>query len=300
MEKTTQTQQRRQTREILMEQRHKEQQYIQIFEKQVVFVDKLPVNVRDSLHKYTHGYYEEINQAMRGQITPTKDIQTHIDNILMAFRNVPPIEKSIILYRGQKGDEKKIFDTKSITSTTYDIQVVSDFIGSECCLYVFNVQAGSKILPLYTLSHHPHEFEVILEPGGVFTHTMTTQALADLGQFGKHMLETYYITYLPTQTHVVRNSDEVIKNSQVHEQKSQTKEMFPIDKFIDAMKELANDELGYDLQNEEEFVQCYEDVKATISSRFKIKVPTLAQVKERFKLSGGGRRSKNVTHKERY
>lgn len=71
------------------------------YNKQFKYIHRLPEDVKNSLVLYTTAMYKEINEYLDNDLIGTNQ---HIDNIISnidsAFKNVPPLTKSIILYRG--------------------------------------------------------------------------------------------------------------------------------------------------------------------------------------------------------
>jgi hypothetical protein len=264
--------------------------YRSAFQEQIEYVINLPTNIRQSLRDYTCGWYEEINSAMRSITTPNPEVVKRINHLNEALQGVPPLQHSVTLYRGQKGDLKSVFDTTSFTSTSHDIDAVIDFVGTNSCLYVFEVQPGSQILPLFTESCHPSEFEVLLKPAGILANTYNITTNVEFRRFEARTLYTYHLTYLPPLSHVIRHSSELTPPSSpspspcpsVSCPVPRPKLVYPVDEFITQMRNLAGmdeDFPMYDLHNSKDLAECYEMVKKSILANIAAEVPTCWAVK---------------------
>jgi hypothetical protein len=83
-----------------------------------------------------------------------------IDTIDSIFQRVTKLKVPVRLYRGQK--EERITGDSYI-STSRALDVAAMFSGDTCCIYVFDVQPGVAVLPLFDVSETPHEHEVLIE-----------------------------------------------------------------------------------------------------------------------------------------
>lgn len=157
------------------------QQYINIFKKQIQYLHKLDDKYINALKVYTGSGYLEINKILRESNTITKNNYDEkmipiINLIDYIFRNIPPIEENIILWRGVKLHEKIItnFVEKGYVSTTLDKSIAYRFSGQQkykCCLFEIFVPKGTRIIPVYTCSEISNEIEAILPRDGIYTIT---------------------------------------------------------------------------------------------------------------------------------
>lgn len=209
--------------------------YKKFFKNQIEYVNSLNAKAKEAILKYTFQYDWKINQLLMKdpekitslkhpnlpqyfkedlleygyEFVPPKDVtdvQRYIDN---AFKNVEPISKKIVVYRGLKvslkGANMKeyIHDTmyeKSYTSTSYSKSIANRFkAGYYCCLLHITIPAGSHVLPVATISQFPHEMEVLLPRNGKFIVTaqdkgvvhMTFEEDKSLYQGEKQKIKTY-------------------------------------------------------------------------------------------------------------
>jgi hypothetical protein len=188
---------------------HLTQEYKNAFAKQIAYVNSLDYETKVALKRYTYQWDWKVNQVlMQPADKPTSivhpnygytalqkelpekmeygyehvpynkisDIHKKIDN---AFRNVPPIEQDMILYRGinDKGNTTGTYTlkedfTKQYWSTSITKTVAVGFkAGAKCCLFTIKVPKGTHILPLATLSKYPHENELLLSRNGDYVIT---------------------------------------------------------------------------------------------------------------------------------
>ena len=183
--------------------------YKTTFAKQIAYVNSLDYETKVALKRYTYQWDWKVNQVLMqppdkpasivhpqyGYTAAQKelpekmeygyehvpynkisDIHKKIDN---AFRNVPPIEKDMVLYRGvnDKGNTTGYYTlkedfTKQYWSTSLTKTVSKGFQGgAKCCLFTITVPKGTHILPLATLSKYPHENELLLSRNGDYVIT---------------------------------------------------------------------------------------------------------------------------------
>jgi hypothetical protein len=143
-------------------------EYYQLFKKQIQYLDCVDVNIKIALSKYSHGEFVTINQKLRSNKNDDKDIK----RINYVFKNIPPIEKDIIVYRGINFATKfEAIDSlsKSYASTSLSKNIAESFIKNNCCLISICIPKGSSILPMMSFSRYPQEKEILLPTGGTFT-----------------------------------------------------------------------------------------------------------------------------------
>ena len=179
------------------------------FAKQIAYINSLSYETKVALKRYTYQWDWKVNQVlMQPTDNPTSvvhpqygynpeqkalpekmeygyehvpynkisDIYKKIDN---AFRNVPPIENDIILYRGvnDKGNTSGMYTlkedfTKQYWSTSLIKSVSVGFKGgAKCCIFTIKIPKGTHVLPLATLSKYPRENEVLLSRNGDYVIT---------------------------------------------------------------------------------------------------------------------------------
>ncbi len=139
--------------------------------EQTAYVDKLPHDIQYSLRFYSYKGYVPINGFLRGlrsEISPS--VKKHVENIITAFRDVPPLREPIIVYRGKLSD--KIYSDKAFLSTSLIMETTQDF-SRECCVFKITVSAGSKVLPIENFSIKASEQEILLDRNGKLEKTNT-------------------------------------------------------------------------------------------------------------------------------
>lgn len=87
--------------------------------------------------------------------------------ILNLFEQVPPLKKSLKVYRGVKSFPYQ--QNRQFVSTSLYKDAAFNFLDDfSCCLLVITLQVGTKILPLREISHHEIENEILLNGNGIF------------------------------------------------------------------------------------------------------------------------------------
>jgi len=140
------------------------------FYPQLVYIDELTNKKKNILKYYTGSGYLEINKSLNdGKISPK--ISTYISVIDEIFKNVPPLDKSIIVYRGIKSDKKIEEDFKSpayISTSSDKINAITFKKKMPCCLLEIYIPKGSHVLPLRFISDIPVENEILLPRNSCF------------------------------------------------------------------------------------------------------------------------------------
>lgn len=168
--------------------------------KQEEYVSNLPDAEKKSLEWYTSGAYRDFNKALREGKILTQIQREHKDNIDSAFESVPPLEEPIIVYKGKGSDN--VYSDKSFVSTTLNYESSKRFSGSECCVLQITVSAGSRVLPLRTISEMPDEEEVLLNRGDIAIVT---------GNAIKDRMKIIFTTYCPKDSKPVHTDEEIGK-----------------------------------------------------------------------------------------
>lgn len=71
---------------------------------------------------------------------------------------VEPIPIPLTLYRGVTKSD--ITPDNAFISATYDESIAKGFTKGKCCIIVFNIPVGSKVLFIESISDSPEELEV--------------------------------------------------------------------------------------------------------------------------------------------
>jgi len=172
-------------------------------EDQIDFIQSLPEDVKNSILWYTGGNYYIFNDALRKNGKVPEKYRKYFDDLNSAFRNAPPLDTSITVYKGKKSET--VFSDKAFVSTSLDYKGTLDFQGSSldnvsCCVLQITVSAGSKVLPILSLSINPHEQEILLDRDGEMYVTGSTIRNGEM--------KVIFVTYTPK------------KSISVHEEKS--------------------------------------------------------------------------------
>ena len=183
--------------------RRKEKQkfYSYGLKEQIDAVNKLPIQIKKSIGKYT----------MLMNISDTKFTQEDENNIVEAFNFMPELKHDIILYRALKTRYNESFNDD------YNIQIprsrrqirqlprpfISTSINEQnhsfgTYLYRIHVPAGSKILPTITLSIFPEDSEVLIQNkpliiGQEEIHYTTIKDIDENGNISDHKINSGFI-----------------------------------------------------------------------------------------------------------
>lgn len=131
-------------------------------EDQLHFIDLCPEKIKKSLKWYTTYDYERIMNVVReGEKLDTIALE-HYNNVLQCFRDIPPIKKSLTVYRGQTF--RDLSEKSIMISTSLSEEAAKDFMDYDrkCCMFVITIPAGVSVLPLMRLSKYPQEQEILL------------------------------------------------------------------------------------------------------------------------------------------
>lgn len=155
------------------------------------YVSALSSKIKHSLKEYTGDEFEKLNKRLRKGKILKPEHQNIMKDIDEAFKGVPPIEKSLVLYRGISKDF--IPDLKAFLSTSYDKEKALSYVKersdmTKCCLLEITVPSGSKVLPLELVSYNSFEREVLLPRTGDLVITNIIY---------QKNLKIYTISYLP-------------------------------------------------------------------------------------------------------
>lgn len=102
---------------------------------------------------------------LRKNLAINEDSKKHLKNIDLAFKGVPRTTNIITVYKGLT--KENFISDKGFMSTTLDKKLTDRFTASAtCCVADITVAKGSKILPLYKISYHDDESEILLNRDG--------------------------------------------------------------------------------------------------------------------------------------
>lgn len=120
-----------------------------------------------SLKAYKSDLFENINNSIRYNDIINDDIKNIINNIDYIFKNIPPLEKDIILYRGI--NDPTYINQNSYISTSLTLNGALNFKYNNCCILKIHIPSGTKIIPLHGIFKDSDfgqldEKEVLLQP----------------------------------------------------------------------------------------------------------------------------------------
>jgi hypothetical protein len=195
-------------------------------EQQLSDIEKLSINW------YTGGNYDDFNDSVRKGKMLSQEQRDHKENIDTAFDSVPPLEVPIVVYKGKGSD--RIYSDKSFMSTTLLYDRSKRFTNKECCVLQITVSAGSKVLPIRTISKEPDEEEILLNRDGILIVTGNSIRKED-------MMKIIFVTYCPKGSNPVRTDEELKKADHVFDTQ------LIIEKLIESLQDEDSDFLDEDL-----------------------------------------------------
>ena len=144
---------------------------------------------------------KRINRAIRKKKALSEEDRKIVDDLDNLYSNVEPTTQPLILFRGIQNRDHVNADSTFI-SASYNINVSKTFINKpkKCCLIIFNIPIGSKVLFIGNCSHYPHEYEVLLDRKANFLVTSIKEDASFSNYFsGKGLkgLTQIYISYIP-------------------------------------------------------------------------------------------------------
>lgn len=146
----------------------KEEFFNDIIDEHDLFLRQYPEDVINSVKSYTKQAYKTVNEGLRrGRKLKIED-QKIVNDLDLLFENIPPITKTLTLYRGVKsfGNATKAGLEPAFVSASYEFKQAIHFTRGNCCIMVFTIPPGSKVLFVETVSNCPFEREVILDRNG--------------------------------------------------------------------------------------------------------------------------------------
>ena len=145
----------------------------------------------DSVAKYTStGINKRINRAIRKQKVLKEEDRKIVNDLDKLYNEVEPTTQPLTLYRGIKNKDHINTDGTFI-SASYVIDVGNKFIDrpKKCCLIIFNIPIGSKVLFIGNCSYYFDEYEVLLDRKAEFSVTSIKEDDKGFTQI--------YVTYIP-------------------------------------------------------------------------------------------------------
>lgn len=171
-------------------------------DSQLRYVEDLDDDIQRSLIWYTGGSFDTFNERLRRGEEIHGEDRKHFLNIVKAFMGVPILNSPILVYRGINTD-RVYHEDKAFVSTSLNYESALEFSGNTCCMLNITVPAGTKALPLYTISNVKSEDEVLLDKNGTFNVTSS--------DIIKNM-KNIFVTYTPQKILQKTNKVEEVKD----------------------------------------------------------------------------------------
>ena len=165
--------------------------YDSMVKKHYEFIMSHGKKVFDSVAKYTStGINKRINRAIRKQKVLKEEDRKIVNDLDKLYNEVEPTTQPLTLYRGIKNKDHINTDGTFI-SASYVIDVGNKFINrpKKCCLIIFNIPIGSKVLFIGNCSYYFDEYEVLLDRKAEFSVTSIKEDDKGFTQI--------YVTYIP-------------------------------------------------------------------------------------------------------
>lgn len=182
-----------------------------LINKQVDFVNHLNVKYQNVLRWYTGGNFDVFNMKLRQNKNLSEEEQDKLKNMDYMFSLVPPINGSITVYKGK--NSSSVYPDKSFISTSISYEQALKFAGKDCCILEITVSAGSKILPLFTVSRELEENEILLDRDGILSVTGSS-----IKSLNNREIKIIYVTYMPKTSIVVHDQKQVDKATKQFDQ----------------------------------------------------------------------------------
>jgi hypothetical protein len=165
-----------------------------------IFLENLDENLKQSLIKYT-GSSTEINSIIRGLRPMTPEYEKIINNMDKIFQMVEPLKTPLTLYRGISDKDQIEKGDDAFISTSYQIDQAETYMQDDCCLIIFNVPVGSRIIFVETVSRHRNEREVILNRGAAFSITAINLKVSP---------NKIHVSYIPSKAVTSHNLSKIV------------------------------------------------------------------------------------------
>ena len=182
--------------------------YDSMVEKHYNFVSSRGKEVYQSVVKYTGTVVNKrINRAIREKKPLSVYDRKIVDDLDNLYSDVEPTTQPLILFRGIQ-DRAHVNADSSFISASYNINISKRFtnIPQKCCLLIFNIPIGSKVLFIGKCSRYPHEDEVLLDRKANFLVTSIKEddKMGYLKSFFNYLVRNrlkditqIYISYIP-------------------------------------------------------------------------------------------------------
>lgn len=140
------------------------------FVEQLKFLDNLSPDIIESLKIYTTSTGYDINKALRalkgGSLNNILKYKNIIENIDSVFDAIPITKSPITLYRDTSLNFNYDIKNYGYVSTTYKrdtlVEEHDDIENPKCCIINLSIPAGVRLIPLFNISNHKEEHEVLL------------------------------------------------------------------------------------------------------------------------------------------
>ena len=132
------------------------------------YIKSLEPGVESAVKKYTGCGYVNINGCLRRSRSrgfSSDEFKYIISRIDIAFKNAPPLEVSMTVYRGV-GNIDELRDDSGFSSCSLVKAVSNSFGGGN--VFTITIPAGSRVLFVKPISMVPAEDEVLIDRGGIF------------------------------------------------------------------------------------------------------------------------------------
>lgn len=143
-------------------------------QEQIKFIEGVDEITKDILVQYTisSGF---INAPLWKNKKILPSVIKQIKKLDNAFDNVPPLEEPIVVWRGVNTKNATEGSHRNFLSTSLSRSISEKFTDKPCCLMKISLPAGTKVLPVFNLSRHENECELILPRGGTIVVLNTHQ-----------------------------------------------------------------------------------------------------------------------------
>jgi hypothetical protein len=163
---------------------------------QTNYIINLPDMAKKMLRDYT-GYLDKYVNVLlstnyyniEGSELEFKLAKHTIRVIDRLFEKVPKTTKEMVVYRGAKN----IYTGPYISTSLKEVVALSFVrkIENLCCLYKIIIPEGSSILPMFVLSKHYTEYEILLDRKGILNQT-GKECKVDVGDHTFDCIELIY------------------------------------------------------------------------------------------------------------
>ena len=133
------------------------------------YVKNLSPDVKKAVISYTGCAYGAINGGLRRERLfagfSSDEFAYMVSRIDIAFKNSPPLEIPMTVYRGVKNIHK-LRDDSGFSSCSLQKNVSKCFGGDN--IFTITIPVGSRIIFVKPISENPAEDEVLIDRGGMF------------------------------------------------------------------------------------------------------------------------------------